>query len=239
MPRRRKKKNTMFDRDEKFYQTVENNIPHENIVVNNISGKEKVTNRIIKIRRMQIAIGIPLDEVLFTKWFSNFTHLQIMPWDYILTSIGTYIKLSRNLIHNNYIKYCDNCKYLVMLDSDVLPPPDFIDRLIAHKLPFVGGWYRKKGEPYHPCVYNFDNIDEHGVYNYKIIETPGKGLQKVDAAGAGCWLMRRDVALALGENPYELDTGEDLELCRKVKQAGFDVYIDWDLACAHCGVAII
>jgi len=60
----------------------------------------------------------------------------------------------------------------------------------------------------------------------------------VDAAGAGCWLMHRDVAKAIGHSPYDMQTGgEDLSLCLKVHEAGFDTWIDWDIACAHAGVA--
>jgi hypothetical protein len=69
---------------------------------------------------------------------------------------------------------------------------------------------------------------------------PGKGLEKVDGAGAGCWLMHRKVAEAIGAEPYDmLRGGEDLDLCLKVTQAGFDIHSDWDIACAHAGVMYV
>ena len=238
MPRKRHPKPP--DTTEQFYRTLEKTVNKDQTVIHaDIHGKKINRGRTVKIRHMAIAIGMPLDEVIFARFFTNFTDMRIMPWDYILTTTSTYLKEARNTIHEDYVRYCEECEYLFMLDSDVLPPPDIIDKLLAHKLPMVGGWYHKKGDPYPPCVYEYDNLDVNGIHNYRIIETPGKGLQKVDAAGAGCWLMRRDVAVAIGERPYQLDVGEDLELCRKVQQAGFDVYIDWDLACAHCGVAIV
>jgi hypothetical protein len=64
-----------------------------------------------------------------------------------------------------------------------------------------------------------------------------EGLEKVDVAGAGCWLMHRSVAEAIGRRPYDMnDGGEDLKLCQKVREAGFDLHIDWSVECLHVGV---
>ena len=65
-------------------------------------------------------------------------------------------------------------------------------------------------------------------------------MERVDGAGAGSWLMRRDVAEALGESPYDMNSGgEDLKLCRKITEAGFEMFVDWNTPCAHCGVFFV
>jgi hypothetical protein len=47
------------------------------------------------------------------------------------------------------------------------------------------------------------------------------------------------VAKALGPKPFNMEHGgEDLEFCWKVKEAGFDLWIDWDVKCDHAGVAL-
>jgi hypothetical protein len=51
--------------------------------------------------------------------------------------------------------------------------------------------------------------------------------------------MSRQVAVAIGEKPYDmLRGGEDLELCRKVVAGGFELWIDWDVECGHAGVNV-
>jgi hypothetical protein len=53
-------------------------------------------------------------------------------------------------------------------------------------------------------------------------------------------MMSRKVAEALGQSPYSMEKGgEDLVLCKKVKDLGFELWIDWDIACAHCGVFFV
>jgi len=194
--------------------------------------------RTVKLRYKKIVWGIPFDEVCFSKWVVNLLRLNMMPWDSIATTNSTYLPEARNTIHSAFLD--TDVEYLAMLDSDVIPPPDFIDRLLAHHLPMVGGWYRKKGEPYNPVVYDFDHLNEKGIPRYAIRDEPGTGLEKVDAAGAGCWLIHRKVAEAIGKEPYDMEHGgEDLRMCERVRAAGFEIYIDWSISCAHTGVAIV
>jgi len=216
-------------------------VPNEKRVITKDGGGSVSvsTQTVVKLRTMPVAWGIPLDETLFARFFVNFLNLRIMPWDDLITTTSTYISEARNTIHQDFVTK-STCEYLVMLDSDVLPPPDFLQRLLDHKLPIVGGWYKKKGDPYPPCVYDFGNEDGGGVAWWKVREQAGVGLEKVDGAGAGCWLMRREVAEALGERPYNPHVlSEDFLLCRKLADLKIDVYIDWSIACAHAGVAYV
>lgn len=202
----------------------------------------------LQIRTQPIAIGLPMDELMFSKFFTNFLALQIMPWDPIITTTSTYLPEARNKIHDLFLEKSEHATHLLMLDSDVLPPPNFISRMLEHNKPMVGGWYRKKEKfpatlpdgtrttMQRPVVYDYAGEDDgKDMFNCRM--TPGSGLERVDGAGAGCWLMRRDVAEALGKSPYDMQRGgEDLVLCRKVTAAGFEMFIDWNAACAHAGV---
>jgi len=192
----------------------------------------------VRIRHKPVCWGFCFDEVTFSKWVVNMLRIPMMPWDSYATAQSTYLPDARNTVHSEFLQ--TDCEYLVMLDSDVLPPSNFLDALLKHHLPMVGGWYRKKGEPYPPCVYdNEQPPDENGVIQYKLREEPGRGLEEVAGAGAGCWLMHRSVAEAIGEKPYDMEHGgEDLALCRKVHAAGFKTWIDWSVACNHAGVAL-
>jgi hypothetical protein len=223
-----------------FYQVLKQSVPDQTKVITNRPDGQTVAATIpVKVRKAVVAWGFPLDEVLFSKWFVNYLSLPVMPWDVNLTAQSTYLPDARNIIHRNFLNGC-GAEWLVMLDSDVLPPPDFLEKLLAHHLPMVGGWYRKKGHGNPPVVYDYQGLGEDDKMQWRARQAPGTGLEQVDGAGAGCWLMRRDVAQAIGEEPYDLiHGGEDLSLCLKVRAAGFPIYIDWNIACAHAGVMYV
>ena len=200
-------------------------------------GRVEKKTKTTKYRRFPIAWGFPMDELGFSYWFIHIMQETLMPWDPIICCVSTYLPQARSFIHESFVKELKSSKYLVMLDSDVIPPPGSIEKLIEKKLPLVGGWYRKKGADNSPVVYDQDITLDSGIVKWKERKEPGKGLEKVDGAGAGFWVMRRDVAEAIGERPYdELRCGEDLEMCLKVREAGYNIYIDWDLKAEHRGV---
>lgn len=195
---------------------------------------------ILKIRTTPVFWGIPCDEITFSKFWIMFNrHAHKMPWDDFAASEGTYLPKARNFIHDGFLLNSD-LPYLMMLDSDTIFPDYIIDRLVSHKLPIVGGWYRdKKASDHHPVVFDFEKETDKGVIVWKHRNQPGTGLEKVDGMGAGCWLMRRDVAQALGESPYDLNSGgEDLKLSRALMKLGIPLHVDWSINCAHAGVGV-
>jgi len=193
----------------------------------------------VKIRTTPVVWGVPCDEVMYSKFFVYFVkHANFMPWDSWATTEGTYLGKARNEIHKRYVQKNTGVPYLMMLDSDIVFPPNLVEILMAHKLPIVGGWYKDKhAADHHPAVYDFIVDDEAGVSHWKHRTEPGVGLEKVDAMGAGCWLMTRETAEALGEEPYEtFGGGEDMKLCRKLMKLGIPLHVDWSLNLAHVGV---
>ena len=191
-------------------------------------------------KRPPIIWGIPCDELSYSKFWIQFVGMSgFMPFDGFAFSEGTYLEKARNMIHNKFLQ--SNAKYLMMLDSDVLFPPTMLETLLAHNLPIVGGWYRdKKAADHHPAVYDFGK-DIDGVSYWKHREVAGIGLERVDATGAGCWLMTRETALALGEEPYSKNIaggGEDMKLCRRLMELNIPLHVDWNVSCAHMGVGV-
>src|SRR3990167_7136347 len=190
----------------------------------------------VLIRKVPVLWGIPCDELMYARFFSTFfQHANIMPWDGLAFSEGTYLPEARNFIHNAYLEDSD-LPYLMMMDSDILFPPNIVERLMAHHVPLVGGWYRNKAKKT-PVVFDFVEDDAQGIGQWRNRAAPGTGLERVDGTGAGCWLMTREVAEKLGRNPYDMNTGgEDMVLCRKLMKLGIPLHVDWDVNCAHLGV---
>jgi len=212
------------------------------------NNNETILHKNLEIRTMPIVIGVPMDELMFSQFFSNIICLSIMPWDAFITTSDTFITEARNHIHDGFLER-HKAPFLFMVDSDVLPPPDTIERLLAHNLPVVSGVYHKKekfkvkdedgneGIIQRPVVYDYSRFDED-TQTFKFLSRfkDGVGLEKVDGVGAGCLMIRRDVCEKIGKSPYNLKNGgEDLSFCRKITGCGFPIYVDWSVSCGHVG----
>jgi hypothetical protein len=139
--------------------------------------------------------------------------------------------------------------FLFFLDSDVIPPPDTVLRLMKHDLPIVSGIYCRRSPPHGLPVM---------MKGGKWIETyPENKLIEVDWVGAGCLLIRRDVLQQLppqrpgkhwfdwrvdlngseGLPPGLLPLSEDFTLCEHARKHGFPVIVDTSIMCRHVGAS--
>ena len=216
-------------------------VPQERKITEFSGGAVTSITHPLVLREYPIAWGIPMDEIMYSKFFELWNrNLNIMPWDEHIVAQSTYLPIARNLIHDRYLEG-SKAPYLMMLDSDVICPPNLVEKLLDHKLPIVGGWYKNKNMNYppHPVVYDFVSESDSGI-NFKHRDAPGTGLEKVDGMGAGCWLMSREVAEKLGKSPYAVNKAtEDLLISKKLMDLGIPLYVDWSLNCAHLGVQIV
>lgn len=251
MTRDRHKSKQPNPKYEAIANQIENRIPQDvKHVSYSAGGHTAEIRRHLILRTQPISIGLPMDELMFSKFFVNYCGIDWMPWDAVITTVSTYLPDARNKIHNMFLEN-DTTSHLLMLDSDVLAPPDIISKLLDHDKDLVGGFYRKKEHfplvnpdgskrfIQRPVVYDFDSYKD-GVPMYVARMEAGKGLESVAAMGAGCWLMSRKLAEALGKNPYDMNSGgEDMVICKKVKDLGYDIWVDWGIPCAHAGVMYV
>lgn len=205
----------------------------------------------VVVRTTPVCWGIPFDEVMFSKAARSLLMERAMPWDDLITAENTYLAEARQKIHNQFLEF-GLCDWLLMRDSDVCAPPDYVARLLAHHKAdpakrVLSGYYRMKGEPYEPVVYhyrgdktNFKNVPIAWWKVYRVDEVKPTGLEEVDGAGAGAWLIHRDVIKAIGPDPFDMHAGgEDLQLCRLITKAGYKMFVDWSLRLAHVGVGTV
>jgi len=131
--------------------------------------------------------------------------------------------------------------FIVFFDTDVVPPPDTIMRLVSHDLPVVGGLYFMDKPPYWPLLFRKKSpillvrplYGETGQYDIVDNWEPGE-LLKVDAIGMGCTAIRRDVLEKLKYPWFSFAEGtEDLFFCRKVRSLGIPIYCDTSIVCGH------
>lgn len=153
-------------------------------------------------------------------------------------------------------------KYLMFIDNDATWHPQAITRLMSHDLPMVCGGMYTRDLPPSPTWGKYVGTTKDGKEIYRYGESARRAIQKmrnngitslegnavcleqtphdlweIDGCGMHFTMIRRDVIEALKE-PYFLDengtgAGEDFYFCRKVKEAGFPIYVDESIHTGH------
>lgn len=128
--------------------------------------------------------------------------------------------------------------HLFLLDSDTEPPLDAIERLLALNAPLASGCYpvlMHEGLRWALLNAGTDRL-------YRLLERlPSQDLPfVVDAGGAGCLLIRRDVFSKVKwpwfkwfEREDGTQESEDIFFFRKCNEAGLKVTVDPSVICNH------
>lgn len=152
--------------------------------------------------------------------------------------------IARNEIVRTWLDDGDE-DYLLFLDADMTFPADVVRQLVRHAVPVVTGRYHMRKPPYHSVAY-VKHRTKTGAHCYAPVHW-GQGLVEIERGGAGCLLIRRDVAEAIrariGHNwfryqrgpepPHDFTVSEDFWFYQQALEAGFKVYLDWDCGCEH------
>jgi GT2 family glycosyltransferase len=146
-----------------------------------------------------------------------------------------YVSAARNELIRQALAGSPDTTHLLFLDADVAPPPGAIAELLKARKPFVSGVYFQKIRPHHPVAGFFDDSE----MGWQPLEELKGGLMRVEVVGGGCLLIERRALLALGDDGwFDVDSrgrGEDLRFCRKVADAGQQIYLDASVECVHIG----
>lgn len=139
--------------------------------------------------------------------------------------------------------------HILYADADQSFPPWTMTRLLQHDLPLVCGLVMMGSWPFNYLVYDFDK--DNGRYTAVELtdaesfpylkEQYRHKLLEADAAGMGCSLVRRDVFDNIKkpwfDTPIRKDMtgmlGEDLFFSRRLREAGYRVFIDTSVICEH------
>lgn len=150
-------------------------------------------------------------------------------------------------------------EWLWMLDSDATFSSDLLHKLLRiadrEAYPIVGalahrlkntGEFDQTGMPVRqivPVAYQQIREDGKWVGYRELLVHSGDGLLEVDATGAHCLLVHRDVFTKLDSaHPYPWfretvlehgTAGEDITFCLAARDAGFPIHIDTRLVAGH------
>lgn len=124
--------------------------------------------------------------------------------------------------------------HLLWLDSDMMFPPDTLERLLAHQLPVVAANYATRTSPHKTVAY----ADITDWTSYLIHAADDPALIEVQAVGMGCMLVDLSVVEDLPSPVFELlwqpdsqdHLGEDFVFCAKLRAQGNAIMIDTALS---------
>jgi len=147
---------------------------------------------------------------------------------------GKPISNNRNTIVQKFL--ATDCDYLMMIDSDIIPPPNILklvdfDKDIITPLMFV----YQKGE----LLPLFLKRHQDGFYDPDdYLEKTG--LVEIDATGTGCIVIKREVLEKIKypfRNEYDVDgvkvLGLDFNFCKRAKELGYKSWVHLDYVAGH------
>jgi GT2 family glycosyltransferase len=142
----------------------------------------------------------------------------------------------------------NDCKYTLMLDSDMVPPKDMLLKMTAlletkKEIGLVTGMATKRTPPFQPCVYTKLEYDmkTQKPRLESPIEFPDEGLMAVAGVGMACCMIRTDIFREVKKQEvakmglfYPLpNLGEDLSFCLVARKLGLKMIADLSLHVGH------
>lgn len=194
-----------------------------------------------------VLVGILHTEIVPIAWAFGYRNLIFPSQSAVMPVAGKPFDDARNCLAMKALDI--GADFLFMLDSDVIPPPDVILRLMKHSLPIVSGVYFRRSPPHGKPV----AMKPVGRW---VDPLPEKGLLEVDVVGAGCLLIKKEVLKALppidpemgrhwfswrvdrqGMLPPGEAVSEDFAFNLHAKKHGFPTYLDCSIRCRHIGLS--
>lgn len=136
--------------------------------------------------------------------------------------------------------------YLMMVDDDMLCPPDLFYQLVKHDKDIVAALAFTRNPDHKPVIYQviegFDQITRQSYYmNTFVLNYPRNQLVECDAVGFGAVLIKTSVLKAM-PTPLFMGIsgcGEDITFCYKAKKMGFGVFMDTSIKLGHLGAPTV
>lgn len=132
-------------------------------------------------------------------------------------------------------------QWLFITNDDNLCPRNTIPKLLNSRLSVITGLYFGRIQPFEPILFDAIMTNEHGqeMYIRHFMQPADQGIIRVTACGDGCLLIHRHVLETIKYPWWEYgetlsdQCDHDLVFCRKVRDAGMDIWCDTDVRVDH------
>lgn len=192
--------------------------------------------------------GLFLDSMLGCDW----------PDFYFCRAEGMPVDVARNYLVKKFLSSA--CDHMLMIDSDARWGPRAVKALAAQDQAVISPCIYRRALPPSPTFGNFHSMNgEAHVYDFgpsiqAVLEKANKrkldltventaildrdegDMFEVDGVGAHFLMVRRDVLERVGPDPFQVTegaAGEDFYFCRRVKEAGFHIFVDLAVQTGH------
>lgn len=139
----------------------------------------------------------------------------------IINSKTSIIEVGRNHLVSSASMI--EATHLLFLDSDIMCPPDTLERLLGHGKDMVGATYVMRRAPYRLTHTNLD-----GTHTLS-----SDSLHEVKRLPTGCLLIDMKVFSTLGQPVFRVPwdekgnyTSEDNDFCDRARLAGYSCWLD-------------
>lgn len=194
----------------------------------------------------RVLVGVLHTEVTTIAWALGLRKLQLPPGSIIYPVAGMPFDHARN--HICQVSLDGGFDYCFHLDSDVIPPPDAVAKLLRHQAPIISGVYHRRSPPHGIPVMLKDGQWLQRVPKNKIID--------VHLVGAGCMLISTDLLRAtpavqptMGHHWFSWQSdlpkdeknpgwemSEDFVFCRWLRERmQIPILVDTSVRCKHVG----
>lgn len=197
---------------------------------------------------MRIFVAAVSSEKQYTKGLLSFNDLAIRDGDTKAIKLGTRGDMARMAMGNRFL--ASDLDAILLLDLDMIHPPDLLERLRAHDVDMVTAHYfRRHINPMRSVV---SLITDDNTWPYPpLITIPDDGLHEIACTGFGCILIKRNVVEAvmamlppgsppfsLGPMPEEANNehgpfGSDFNFIMRARKAGYKLWLDASLESQH------
>ena len=189
----------------------------------------------------KIAIGFPLvDNTVPVSFFTSFVCME-KPREFVLLMpqfahgpfSGNIADARNSLVEQAQM---EGAKYLFMLDTDQVYPPETLMKLISNKVDVCGVRVHRRWMPFDPIflrgdIGKYESVPDEEMYSGRLID--------VDATGSGCLLFDMTVFNRVEFPWFALDikdgkpVGEDIYFCSKARKAGVRICVDTSIEVGH------
>lgn len=216
----------------------------------------------VSLGEPRVTIGMPHRELTHMAWAIGLSNLQKPPVTQMSLSKGTPWDVARN----NIVRDARNSAstHILFLDTDVVPPPEGLMRLLNQNQPLISGLYYCR----HRTTLDISTLPvavpptpamwvDNGDGAYAPIVKWNDGLVQCNVVGAGFLLVHMSVFDRLDDkldrkgNYFKWTSGitdeeycehmpgvsEDFFFCRLVQQIGIPIVVDTGVKCTHMTVS--
>lgn len=165
----------------------------------------------------------------------------------IAISSGPKVDKGRNQLFQTWLEET-SADYFLMLDDDMVPPPDTAARLMRHRKDIVGAlvFAESLSGNVRPVIHVAEEGPDGRAVMRVLYKYPTNTLIPVDGTGGACMLVTRrcarEVKEAMGDHamPWfahglhnNLEIGEDIAFCMRAAKLGFQTWVDTGLEVPH------